>query len=231
VWDIGDFDCDGLFDLAIQTAVDTPPAKLLSITESPDSFSYPTQEVWRDTVGPAQVLPICAFDVDQDGLPEIVKNRATPYAYLGIYESVGNNQYDLIFADNPDTSCWEAPAATIAFGDFDGDGRIEFVPAGGNEWYWIYECTGNNTYEKIAEGQLLSTGNIRDCFTVPDADRDGRLEFVLKGFSSGRIETFFFEAFSVLVVGLNIMVVIQTSGMWMVTAYPRLCLRRVRMFT
>lgn len=196
VWEIGDFDLDGLYDLAIEAAVDTPPTMLVSIAESPDSFSYPTQEVWRDTVGPPQVLPICAFDIDQDGFPEIVKNRATPYGYLGIYESVGNNQYDLIFADNPDTSCWEAPAATIAFGDFDGDGRIEFVPAGGNEWYWIYECTGNNTYEKIAEGQLLSTGNIRDCFTVPDADGDGRLEFVLKGYSpsTGRIATFFFEA-------------------------------------
>jgi len=195
VWDIGDFDLDGLYDLVIQTAVDTPPKTLISIAESPDSFAYPAQEVWRDTVGPPLVLPICVYDIDQDGLPEIVKNRATPYGYLGIYESVGDNLYDLIFADDPDTSGLEAPAATIAFGDFNGDGSVEFVPAGGNEWYWIYECTGDNSYDKIAEGQL-PTGNIRDCFAVADADGDGKMEFVVKGFviPSAEIHAFIFEA-------------------------------------
>ncbi|GAH57739.1 unnamed protein product, partial [marine sediment metagenome] len=167
VWDIADFDLDGLYDLVIQTAVDTPPKTLISIAESPDSFSYPTQEVWRDTVGPPLVLPICVYDIDQDGIPEIVKNIASPYGDIGIYESVGDNQYDLIFTDDPDTSGNDAPAATIAFGDFDGDSKIEFIPSGGNEWYWIYECIGDNNYEKVDEGQL-PTSNIRDCFTVPD---------------------------------------------------------------
>jgi hypothetical protein len=195
VWDSEDLDLDGLYDLVIQTAVDTPPVTLISITESADSFSYPTSEVWRDTVGPPLVLPVCVYDIDQDGLPEIVKNRATPYGYLGIYESVGDNQYDLIFVDNPDTSGNEAPAATIAFGDFDDDNMNEFVLAGGNEWYWVYECTGDNGYVKIAEGQL-PTGNIRDCFAVSDADEDGKREFVVKGYviPSSEIHAFIFEA-------------------------------------
>jgi hypothetical protein len=194
LWDIGDF--DGLYDLVIAAGVDTPAFNLSLITESPDSFSYPTNEVWRDTVGPPQVLPISVYDIDKDGLPEIVKNRATPYGYLGIYESVGDNQYALIFVDDPDTTGYTAPYATHAFGDFDNDGYYEFVCAGGYS-YWIYESIENNVYEKIYENLLWeSTDNIRDCFTVPDADRDGKLEFVLKGFnpSTRRIETFFFEA-------------------------------------
>jgi len=194
LWGLGDFDLDGLSDIVFQKTFGIPNVGI-AVYESPDSFSYPTQEAWRDTVGPGLVLPICVYDIDKDGIPEIVKNRATPYGYLGIYESVGDNQYDLIFADNPDTSGNDAPAATIAFGDFDLDGKIEFVPAGGNEWYWIYECTGDNTYEKVSEGQL-PTSNIRDCFAVDDADDDGKMEFVVKGFTfpDGKFQVFIFEA-------------------------------------
>ncbi|MEO0189455.1 MAG: T9SS type A sorting domain-containing protein [candidate division WOR-3 bacterium] len=195
LWDIGDFDGDGLYDIVAQRGEAKRWWVGISIFESPDSFSYPTQEVWRDTVGPPLVLPICGYDIDQDGIPEIVKNRTTPYGYLGIYESIGNNQYDLIFATNPDTTGSEAPAATIAFGDFDGDNKIEFVPAGADEWYWIYECIGDNSYKKVSQGYLL-THNIRDCFTVPDADGDGKLEFVVKGFvvPDARTDCFIFEA-------------------------------------
>jgi hypothetical protein len=197
LWGSGDFDVDGLYDLVIQFHIENPQwADGIIIYESPDSFSYPTQEVWRDTVGPPQVLAVTAYDIDRDGLPEIVKNRATPYGYLGIYESVSDNQYALIFADDPDTTGYTAPCATHAFGDFDNDSKIEFVCAGGYR-YWIYENIEDNVYEKIYENLLWeSTDNIKDCFTVPDADQDGKIEFVLKGYSpsTGRIETFFFEA-------------------------------------
>jgi hypothetical protein len=193
LWDSGDFDLDGLSDLVMQCGSTSPYWVGMAIFESPDSFSYPTQEVWRDTVGPPLVLPISVYDIDRDGLPEIVKNRATPYGYIGIYESIGDDQYELIFADNPDTSGFEAPAATHAFGDFDGDSLIECIFAGGNEWFWIYESPANNTYGKIDEGQL-PTGNIRDCFAVPDADGDGKPEFVVKGYVTAYINAFIFEA-------------------------------------
>ncbi|MGB3480246.1 MAG: T9SS type A sorting domain-containing protein [bacterium] len=191
LWDIGDFDLDGLFDLVTEVSINsTHPAIVKIISESPDSFSYPTQEVWRnDTVGPpAGGDPIAAYDVDKDGIPEILI-MVFDVTKLQIFESIGNNQYDCIYADTIHSS------STYAFGDFDCDDNIEFVRAWDRS-YWIYESPANNTYEKIAEGQLLSTGNIKDCFTVPDADGDGRLEFVLKGYSpsTGRIETFFFEA-------------------------------------
>ncbi|MDH4212124.1 MAG: T9SS type A sorting domain-containing protein, partial [candidate division WOR-3 bacterium] len=211
LWDSGDFDNDGLYDLALQFHVETPSwAEGIMIFESPDSSSYPTQEVWRDTVGPPLVLPISVYDIDQDNLPEIVKNRATPFGDIGIYESVGDNNYELIFVDNPDTLGLEAPAATHAFGDFDGDDCVECVFAGGNEWYWVYESPANNTYEKVDEGQL-SMGNIRDCFTVPDADGDGKLEFVVKGYviPSAEIHAFIFEA-----TGDNTYEIIKTFTLW-----------------
>ncbi|MBE0433206.1 T9SS type A sorting domain-containing protein [candidate division WOR-3 bacterium] len=200
LWEVGDFDLDGLYDLAFYYGRWPGPTNGIAVYESPDSFSYPTQEVWRDTVGPPLVLPICVYDIDQDGLPDIVKDRATPHGYLGIYESIGDNQYDLIFADNPDTSGYDAPASTIAFGDFDLDGKIEFVMGGMSAGalgatYWIYESPADNTYERIIQG-YVSTKNIKDCFSVPDADGDGKMEFVVKGFvvPTARIHAFIFEA-------------------------------------
>jgi hypothetical protein len=54
---------------------------------------------------------------------------------------------------------------------------------------------GDNNYEEIICDQL-PTANIYDCFSVPDADGDGKWEFVLKGLSilDGEIHVFIFEA-------------------------------------
>lgn len=202
VWDVGDFDADGYYDLA----VDVNPSfgiNSISIAESPDSFSYPTEEVWRDTMGPSLILPICAFDIDKDGIPEIVKNQGSPYGGLVILESVGDNQYEIIFTDDPDTTGYDAPSSTEAFGDFDGDGNTEFVMGGISSGgyfasYWVYESSGDNSYKKVNAGDV-QTKNIKDCFAVDDADGDGKPEFVVKGFTvigppSHEIHTFIFEA-------------------------------------
>jgi hypothetical protein len=191
-WNIGDFDCDGLWDLLQwgNVAQGTPPT-IFFVTESPDSYSYPVNEVWRDTVGPATFIADEAFDIDQDGYPELVKNRPEPYGEIGIYECISNNHYDLIHSD---TTSYGAPLATHAFGDFDQDGHNEVVFAGADETYWIYESPANNTYERI-RFDTLPTHNIRDCFEIPDMDGDGKWEFVLKGsWVSGTIDAFIFEA-------------------------------------
>ena len=91
LWDSGDFDGDGLNDLALQFHIENPSlADGIMVFESPDSFSYPTQEVWRDTIGSPSVAPICVYDIDQDGLPEIIK-QANYGIDIVIYETVGNN--------------------------------------------------------------------------------------------------------------------------------------------
>jgi hypothetical protein len=210
LWAFGDFDLDGFSDIVFQKTFGIPNVGI-AIYESPDSFSYPTQEVWRDTVGFPLVQPISAYDVDNDGYPEILDNNGDAPNFFWIYESVGNNQYDLIFTDNPDTSNNDAPSSTHGFGDFDSDGKIEFVMGGMSAGslgatYWIYESPADNTYERIVQG-YVSTKNIKDCFSIPDADEDGKMEFVVKGFviPSAEIHAFIFEA-----IGDNTYEIIKT---------------------
>ncbi|MGB3478113.1 MAG: T9SS type A sorting domain-containing protein [bacterium] len=193
LWDSGDFDVDGLYDLLIQFHIENPQlADGITIYESPDSFSYPTQEVWRDTVGFPLVSPICTYDIDQDSYPEIAKVIGDTTDF-DMYERIANNSYGRIFRDTFPGG--DSPMSTLAFGDFDCDERNEFVLGYSGGRYNIWECAGNNLYERVIH-QYVPTGNIKDCFTVPDADQDGKLEFVLKGYipSTGRIETFFLEA-------------------------------------
>ncbi len=189
--DIGDFDNDGLYDL-LQCGCVAPgiPPVIMFITESCDSFSYPVNEVWRDTVGgPTSTQSV--FEIDQDGKMEIVKDRPEPYGEIGIYENMIDNQYNLSFTD---TTSYGAPSATHAFGDFDQDEHNEVVFAGADETYWIYESPANNTYERV-RFDTLPTHNIRDCFEVPDMDGDGKWEFVIKGFwVFDGIDAFIFEA-------------------------------------
>ncbi len=195
LWDADDFDRDGLIDLIFQASAG-PPNLLVSIAESPDSFSYPIQEVWRDTVGFALVQPISTYDVDRDSFPEILYNNGNgqPH-YFWIFEAIGDNQYDTVFTTNPDSLLNDEPSSTHAFGDFDTDGRNEFVMGGMSGTYWIYESPAHNVFEKVNEG-LLPTANIRDCFMVPDADGNGKIEFVVKGYTplDARIQAFIFEA-------------------------------------
>ena len=209
VWDAGDFDNNGYADLITDGDASSggPPVPIISVYESPDSFSYPTQEVWRDTVGFALVQPISVYDVDQDSFPEIFKlgwrkeDSITTYYPFGIYESVGDNQYDTIFMGTGLGSL----SSTIAFGDFDSDGLNEFVIGNIDGKYQLWECIGNNNYQ-LLEQQQLPTVNVKDCFSVSDADGDGKMEFVVKGFwVYGTIDAFIFEA-----IGDNTYEIIKT---------------------
>ncbi len=193
LWCSGDFDNDGLYNLVLQFHIENPSLAVgIMIFESPDSFSYPTQEVWRDTVGQGLVVPICVYDIDMDGVPEVVKVLGN-YIHLHIYESVGNNLYDKIAEIT--TAVPYNSSSTLAFGDFDLDNKNEFVFGYSAGQYSIFECIGNNSYQEITS-QQLPTANVKDCFTVPDMDGDGKLEFVVKGFviPDARTDCFIFEA-------------------------------------
>lgn len=189
-WTIDDTDGDGLYDMIGDAgcAMGGPPVYGIIVYESADSFSFPKNEVWRDTVQYGAISPKSAFDIDQDGFIEYVNNLSGPPNSVRIYEAVGNNQYDTVF------TCASSAYSNCAFGDFDLDGAVEFVMGDLNGNYWIYESPGDNLYVLVSQSNL-PTNNIKDCFAVADADDDGRMEFVIKGYVWGtQFDVYIFEA-------------------------------------
>jgi len=199
VWEVGDFDLDGKYDLlGYRSKVEgNIGIDGLVIYEAIDSFSYPKQIVWEDT---SEFPPFqSVFDADKDGVPEIFHTRWQKKingqwvsADFAVYEYIEDNKYKLVFLDTP---AGGPSDSRPSFGDFDGDGLIEFVIGDLNGKYEIWECTGDNTYEKRKLGQL-NWRNLTDCISVNDADNDGKMEFVLKGFlgGSGPFKVYIFEA-------------------------------------
>lgn len=178
-WAVVDADVDDRFDMICRFGEGNPPVGGVLIYESPDPFSHPTNEVWRDTAGSSGNFFLSAYDIDRDGFTEFISNRGIPPNSFWIYEASGNNRYDTVYTDNVHNS------STCAFGDFDLDGKIEFVvssigggPSGAT--YWVFEYMGNGDYELVFQSNLLMF-NVFDCFAVSDADGDGKMEFVLKG--------------------------------------------------
>jgi hypothetical protein len=193
-WVIDDADCDGLYDMIGNWAsmIGGPPIYGNRVYESSDSFSFPKHEVWRDTVQYGAMSPKSAFDIDQDGFIEYINSHAGPPNSVRLYEAIGDNQYDTVFTCTPGGGT--GPYSSYAFGDFDLDGAVEFAMGSLNGTYWIYESPGNNQYDRLLQSNL-PTNNIYDCFAVADADGDGRMEFVIKGYVWGtRFDVFIFEA-------------------------------------
>ncbi len=194
VWGIGDFDLDGLFDLVTKrgfggTAVGP------SVYESPDSFSYPMNEVWRDTQF-VILIPLSVYDIDKDSFPEIIYpaggTGVNYYINFTIYECIEDNNYLIKYQfESPETF-----NSTVAFGDFDSDGLNEFVYGTIDGQYSVFESDSNDSYVPLIVNRQLPTANIFDCFTINDADQDGKPEFVVKGFTvpDGKFEVFIFES-------------------------------------
>jgi len=195
VWAVGDFDRDGLSDILVRGWIPNhyPIIGLIGVLESPDSFSYPTQEVWEDTIGGCSDNPNSVFDIDNDGIIEIFHNEDESYCF-GIRKSVGNNQYATVYETNPDTFPGDDPYSTHACGDFDGDGKNEFVMSGSSGYYWVYEYDPDLGYHEVL-CDYIHTGNERDCQTIPGWPGE-RPHFLIKGtnYATGHIQAFIFKA-------------------------------------
>ena len=171
-WDVGDIDQDGLTDL-LGPNIDNPQNpdtnwyNVVTTQESPDYSSYPESLSWWYRYAYNEVVSEPFYfppDLDGDGRLEIL-------FWYGIFENSSNNQNNLVYMNlNP---CW-----SFTFGDFDLDGREEFVTAwlGSLGRVFIFENTGDNQYELIRV-DTVRIPNGRDVFLGQDLDGDGKPEF------------------------------------------------------
>jgi Secretion system C-terminal sorting domain/FG-GAP-like repeat len=181
--DIGDIDRDSLPDLVGLNLEDTNPLNkttwfLSSTQESPDSISYPESLSWyyRCAIQDNGSSYYFTDDLDGDGRKEIMK--AVPSLELGhtIWENTGNNQNQVVW----NCTTRVADGFNYAFGDFDLDGKKEFITAGlgSSGRVSVFENTGPDSYELIYQ-DTVHLPNGSDVFSGNDLDGDGKPEFLV----------------------------------------------------
>jgi hypothetical protein len=195
----GDIDGDGLTDIVcITTEPDSSNPNLVYddvITiESPDSFSYPCSLSWYYRCGNNYVIPFPTCyppDLDNDGHKEIL--CGVPLLSMGasIWENTGDNQNSLVWHDA------DHDGYRFAFGDFDMDGRMNFVTSslGSSGIVTVWECTGDDQYE-VAYQDTVRQPNGADLFMTNDIDGDGLPEFYVayENVPRGKIYLYMWEA-------------------------------------
>jgi hypothetical protein len=183
-WDIGDLDGDSLVDLVTQAGDSAGVGRIgIRVFEPQNYWSFPKIPVWSwryEYIG-NDVKPRYITDLDRDDFKEILTSDAQ---VIYVFENRGDNQYQKVFSDTIRTA---VPSGSFAFGDFEGDGRMEFaIPTygGPDTTVFVYKCTGDDQYQKVW-GELLNTPNMYDCVTGPDLDGDGKPEFIIGSLRTG----------------------------------------------
>jgi hypothetical protein len=175
-WDAGDIDRDGLTDLVGHNEDWTQSTdsmyNLLTIYESRTTCTYPDSLSWSFRWGTNETHVSSVYltpDLDRDSSWEIANGTGDTTIGLGIWENRGNNHNELAWH-----SPW-FPCYFLTFGDFDGDGAMEFT--GGQYPVTVARCVGDDTYEIVYRDSLyLPNGS--DVFSG-DVNGDGKPEFLV----------------------------------------------------
>ncbi len=150
----------------------------IGIYESPDYCSYPKLLSWKwDCSVQATFSDMHIAELDDDFKKEIVFTAGGRFFF--ILENCGNNRYSLVWCDTVTTN-----ADAHCFGDFDLDGRGEFVTSGiSSHWenVQVFECIGDNQYQRVW-CDTIPTPNCLDNISTNDLDRDGKSEFIIMNF-------------------------------------------------
>jgi len=176
LFDVGFLDNDSLVDMVgcVNGAWPYPTY----VYESPIQNSHPTNIVWGDSGIVRDPHSVYITDLDLDGIREML----TSFYYNGhhtcIYENTGDNQYVLLWEDTLN------PSVYFVNGDFDLDGRIEFITqyaGGGPALVFAWECIGDNSYQLVFCDTLPIGG--WEIFSADDMDGNGKPEFLCTSFS------------------------------------------------
>ena len=170
-WAVGDIDSDGLTDIAVS------PHDSLEVFESPTPDSYPSECVWQwEKPYPADAPITWIADLDQDGRKEMLVSHAGAFIY--IFENTGDNSYTKVFEDYVEPgSIYE-----ICHGDFDLDGKTEFVTSDSYGNVIVYEnaMVGIDSFTVTWAGSVPTSNAYYDV-GANDMDRDGKPEIVVGG--------------------------------------------------
>jgi hypothetical protein len=174
----GDIDGDGLTDVVcITVEYDSTNPNIfyrdVITIESQDSFNYPSRLSWYYRYGDNGTIPCPTYyppDLDGDGHMEIF--CGTPTMGAAIWENTGDNQNELVWhSSRPD-------GYRLAFGDFDRDGRMNFVTSSlsSSGIVSVWDCTGDDQYQVVYQDTVRQP-NGADVFMTNDIDGGSLPEF------------------------------------------------------
>jgi len=175
-WDLGDLDGDSLVDVVAQGNI-YPTA--VRVFEASSYWTFPEIMVWSwrfEYIGNG-TQNMYITDLDRDSLKEIL---TADHKVMYVFENRGDNLYVKVFSDT-------APAETtppFAYGDFDGDGLMEYSCGTYGSAVYVYECSGPDQY-RLAWSGMINTANMCDIISMPDVDGDGKLEFMVGSSRTG----------------------------------------------
>jgi hypothetical protein len=170
---VGDFNRDGLLDVALNTAGPAGPAVEVLLGKGDGSFQ-PNHQIL--SVGQTP-LSVAAGDFDHNGALDLV--TANSNGTLSVL--LGNG--DGSFRPRIDLAVGAAPRA-VAVGDFNGDGRLDVVTAQQlSDTVSVLLGHGDGTFARplvfAASGQNFTPSSM----VVGDVNRDGRPDLVIKSIS------------------------------------------------
>ena len=176
--DAGDTDSDGREELLLQVG---PSTFLLEATEP---GGYPAQLAYADTAG-TPFWGARLTDLDGDGRGEVLGHdlgNADGAARWRLRERQGDAFPEVAVVENPTgvsgeetLNQYEDPYAAV--GDFDGDGRRDFVSGDADGDLMVYESCGDDC---VRAAFTFETGRSHAGrrFATGDFDGDGREQFV-----------------------------------------------------
>ncbi len=174
---MGDADRDGLSEILGICFIFTGTTyySTLSTMEQQFPTGPPDTITWSHVsiMGTVYMNPYMPGSLDLDSLDDFV-NFDCSIDEPVMLENRGNNSY---------VRTWVAPqrptSSSLAFGDFDMDGRVEFVGGLVEGRVLVWETTGDNQYRCVFEDRPPHPGCGRDCFSGRDVNRNGKPEFFL----------------------------------------------------
>jgi hypothetical protein len=164
----GDPDQDGLSDVLCQWG----PRTFLLESLSPTTF--PSQTVWEEPLGGFPGIRGYFADTDQDGQEEmwIVPNDSS---IIEVWENRGDNTYlEVAILTYPTMN-----PETLAFGDFDGDGRTDVVVGTPEGYVFVWETTGDDSWELVWSYEFPLNWTASIVAAAKDLDGDGKPEFLV----------------------------------------------------
>jgi len=167
-WAAGDVDRDGRAELLASNGEAFPDSfyLLAALYSSPSQNSCPDSLVWRyryDSAISYNCEPFHIVDLDRDSATDLVVYSEVTWR-LHILENAGPDSFRLVWSDTLD-------GYGFAFGDFDEDGRQEFVTASNefDDWIKVVKCTGDDQYA-LWDSVGIHLPNGQDVFSSRNLD-------------------------------------------------------------